>query len=911
MSSSSQEPPMNHTIVIVIGISHYALNALPALPAAQSDAVLFAQSMRNWGVPDNQIFLLLNEQATIAAIQTLFDKFAKLEAGKLIFYFCGHGFRTSDFPPKSYLALHNSVISKTKYENVLDVDDIISQINKLDFVENYILMDACHLRANAFLNPRLSDEISGKKISDRSLLCLFSSGIQESFESETKQYGYFTDCLLQAAAKVDQAQCLLSELIYSVNNELKAQSLPLPETFNIGCEVVSFKTPLDFQFDEEKRIIYRYHIMKQIQNTLICNRGKLILLAGEPGVGKSTLCKAFESEKLKILYLSLPTSIEKTFNPFHHIVNSVLQRTRFQGKTFHEFDRAEPYYIIIIDHVERLNATQLNDLGKQLLQAKTRFILVTTSESMNQLASPLKEMICYLTIPHFSLSEGKVFLQKCFSFTPKCDHELIHKLSRGNPLKMKKIVSFSPSEKKENDNFKTELLKTLAAIYSCGFYINEIAFIETFDLQEKSVAYLKEIGLLFQLKEGVFPDPIVFDIAENEQIEPSFQKALQYWIMQLNLLPHHRKAAKSLIVTLMFCGYEQKADPYLQRAYRVLFPDEKELLVNAAEIFLNISYMTEASLTLAELLIELGEFNTASGLLHKQTHSEALFHRARLCELEILNSLGHFQKSIALSLRLFQNTKECKWIFHRGLTHFALGNWPEAIGDFTFVYNNTKDKCLLGRTLCMLSTSTGIRGIDIKMAQKQLEAAIRLSSHIKDMAGAWAGWNNLGEMLWKSGDYAAATFYLEKALEIADSTNNIHMKLETSRNLLHLYLRSKGPFSSEVETLLAQVEHVDEKPLKRFERMQILNAIVTVYLFRGDSKKAFPLLKTILPLTRASNEYHIYTLSNLSHLANQLHLKDKAQSFLNQALKLAEKGDNRFAICQIQKEQNYYFKYGG
>ena len=50
-------------LAIVIGVSSYFQKDIVALPAAQVDAVNFARAIRNWGIPENNIYLFLNEDA--------------------------------------------------------------------------------------------------------------------------------------------------------------------------------------------------------------------------------------------------------------------------------------------------------------------------------------------------------------------------------------------------------------------------------------------------------------------------------------------------------------------------------------------------------------------------------------------------------------------------------------------------------------------------------------------------------------------------------------------------------------------------------------------------------------------------------------------------------------------------------
>ena len=50
------------TIVVAIGISRYQQDSIPCLPAAEMDAIAFARSLRNWGIPESNIHLFQTQQ---------------------------------------------------------------------------------------------------------------------------------------------------------------------------------------------------------------------------------------------------------------------------------------------------------------------------------------------------------------------------------------------------------------------------------------------------------------------------------------------------------------------------------------------------------------------------------------------------------------------------------------------------------------------------------------------------------------------------------------------------------------------------------------------------------------------------------------------------------------------------------
>lgn len=65
------------TIAIVIGVTHYLQKDISSLPAAEMDAVNFARALRNWGIPEENILLLLNNEASSKSLEMLFDMLIK------------------------------------------------------------------------------------------------------------------------------------------------------------------------------------------------------------------------------------------------------------------------------------------------------------------------------------------------------------------------------------------------------------------------------------------------------------------------------------------------------------------------------------------------------------------------------------------------------------------------------------------------------------------------------------------------------------------------------------------------------------------------------------------------------------------------------------------------------------------
>ena len=280
------------TIAIVIGVSYYLQDDITSLPAAEIDAVNFARSLKNWGIPEENILLLLNQEANIKVVDNFFAKLSKKKENyKLLFYFCGHGHRSSlSEIPKSYLIFYDSHLKPDACLNSFNLDFFIERIAKMSVVESYIFIDACHLRINTFVNPQLEEEIRGKSISHKSLFCLLSSGIEKSFENMNEKYGYFTRSLLNSLCRIRKSEGSPTQFLHNIQNEMIKEDLPLPDMVNFGNQKISFLPDIDFLIDSHGKI-YRYKFISKIQDALIQTQNKVISLFGDEGSGKTTICQ--------------------------------------------------------------------------------------------------------------------------------------------------------------------------------------------------------------------------------------------------------------------------------------------------------------------------------------------------------------------------------------------------------------------------------------------------------------------------------------------------------------------------------------------------------------------------------------------------------------------------------------------
>jgi len=431
-------------------------------------------------------------------------------------------------------------------------------------------------------------------------------------------------------------------------------------------------------------------------------------------------------------------------------------------------------------------------------------------------------------------------------------------------------IDFFPELLREKEDLK----KAISAVYSCGIFIDGELFCQVFNV---NLTALEELGLIFYENGSWHPHESLIEIAETEQLKVEEDLAKTYWFEQLKQLPDHFESALHFVMSLQCFGYEPKFEQLLLLAYQKLAQNKAwEVLKKCSNFY---TAETESSNYLSEILIQLQEFDLAKTLLSPKSPS--------YCHL--LWRTGDFAACIEAATKQINTSSKILYHFHRGIAHYFLGNWEEAYEDFSFIHRSSKDPQMVGRAKCLLGTINGIRGMDLKGSKAQIESGVAM---LKDPLGAWVGWSNLGEIMWKAGELQASEQYLQRALAIAENSS---MLLETYRNFLQLELRKSSPSTVKLLDLLKLIEALLEKPPEPFEAIQIYNTLCTAYYYLNDLINAQKYLRCAIPLTTNSKEYHIYTLSNLS-------LLEQSNTYFEEALALAKKGSNQFAINQIKQD---------
>ncbi len=555
---------------IVIGISYYRNQSIQMLPGAEGDALKFARALKNWGIPEENITLLLSEEASFSNFSDSFSPLlAKKESFQFIFYFCGHGYRSPLPNPISFLQLYD--ISSNDQRCSLDfLNQTISQLQASD---SYLFIDACSLRMNHIFNPSAIDELKGREKSQKNLFFLFSSGAYPSYESLEEKYGYFTEALLKSLSKIRLENCSPTQLLTLVNVELERQRLPLSEMINIGTQRIHFLRPQypPFRGDE----------IASLQDTIIQNRGKIICLIGEEGMGKSTLCRCLISSRLKVF--------------------------------LNQISEIDCHALYIIDDVEVMTEGDAHHLICSLKKHKSSFILVSKYSLKSILRNNLQEDVIDWKIPIFNRWQTNNLMREIDASFSENEVECAHLISCGNPLKIQQIAKIGRSVLSNVEEIK----RAMSAIYSCGLYLNESLFCRIFCIQESTLHLLKEYGVIVKSQEAWVSSNALYEITQSEQITLIQRETYDYFLEQIEETPDHIESCRSFLLIVKCLGYQKRIDPTLKQVFRVLFLAGKEnlaFLKDGADIFISHSIRSKASSFLAHALREWDEIELADSL---------------------------------------------------------------------------------------------------------------------------------------------------------------------------------------------------------------------------------------------------------------------------------------------------------
>lgn len=189
--------PLNETKVwaVIVGVASY--DHMPVLRYTDDDAYrmyAFLKSLEGGALPDDQVRILVDEDATLESIRTAMKEIFSLAGPKdlVFFYFSGHGLNGSFLP-----------IDFDGFNNKLNHEEIASILNQSKAKYKLCIADACHSGSLIAMRSGETEPVLNqyyqslsKSIAGTALL-MSSKGDETSLESAGLRQGVFSHFLIR------------------------------------------------------------------------------------------------------------------------------------------------------------------------------------------------------------------------------------------------------------------------------------------------------------------------------------------------------------------------------------------------------------------------------------------------------------------------------------------------------------------------------------------------------------------------------------------------------------------------------------------------------------------------------------------------------------------------------------------
>jgi len=831
----------NSGILISIGIDHYQNTNIPSLSYCVSECLNLERIFKIFNIVDTTI-CLANNNATLERIIEALQWSSRFK--KVYVYYSGHG---DNIRGESFLYTFNTDLNKIQ-NTCITIQNILKEIKSNKKKEVALILDACGIIKPAYLNKEI---------------IFFHPKFLETVEDTAIQRSIFT-----------------KKIIKKLTNKLSVPSL----------------------HDSIKRYD---RIRREI--ALKNEKYSAVFIYGESGLGKSFFLRKIKEKEKYTLYISLPKLKDLTFDIILNLINDEIQLENQEfirlkdvdpERYIRFFSNTNQHYLLILDHADHL----------------TPEVLMNVIKFLNEL--PINKIIAYRKINIFpgknniyrfpTLSKkdiveilanldnyDKDFLKKNTLYNCKTYIELLNEIYKLNNHKLNIIT-------KSNEY---DLKKVANALVITGGFINEDLFTKIFKLDKNTLQALKKTGRIIKDGNFYFPHDSVYEMALDNEL-PGLQRiAFEYWKNEIKKNPSYIKAMQNFILishlfSITLTLKEDESSLYKQLIDAMQGRRNTYFLMLLYNQLKNINLSPEISIHLCEALIDIGKFIEAEEII-----ASCFLKTPNICALsaELHWWKGNFVKCIKESTYLLAKQPEIdiqlRLYCIRGIGNFFLGKWERSITDFNQVISkeNISDTKTIFYAYFVLATIEGLRGTNFPSSISNFIYAIECAKSAGKISWLTMAYGNIGEILWKSGYYEESIKILSLASHLAYISDNRPIYLEVNRNLLHAYHRSKK--NKEIAAQLSKLEDMYDHNNDNFVKMQIVNTLVTHYIFNGN-KKYKQYLKIARQLTYKNNEYRIYTLSNLS-IASLIEINFlSAKNFMKKAMKLCVKGENWLTMKQ-------------
>jgi len=925
------------TICLVVGASLYADPSFHPLPGAEDDAKRFTAFLLASGVPQEWVYVLQNPTKA-ELIKAFYDVRGHFDVeAKFIFYFAGHGLREQDGHQIESSLVMQDTYSDTITDTGLRLVELMQLIRGLKPQQTFLFIDACRLRLNALSNP-LNDSDIFSTTNSKGFFCLFSSGISPSYEDVKLRGGYFTNALLRAFQELKHAKNpTCHDILQKVEKSLLIEGLPSPEAYHIGSSQI---WPLENHYAPSGRctiqnnegfqgesFVERWEALSTLKELLSKSTAPLVWMWGESGLGKTVIAEQLRRHVPDSIYTSLPHASSQVV-VFQSLIEQIrLQKSELffnrppESLLFHTLSHIKsqsPNCLIIIDHLDRLLPKCLEELIVQLDKVLLPCVVISRTSCPSHLFNAhlfkLRNsgIIQWQATP-FNSDEIEELIAKSGLQNQLSD--VIAKMSYGNALKTRQVlVQFSGDKTPLDSAMNPESIKAITAICSCGGFLDEGLFCESYGISRSLLRQLEQFGLIRYTKEGCFPHDALEDLVEKNNWPIDLKKACDYWQAQIQKTPYNRVACRSLVI---LCGCIKNLRPYKQALGQSLETlnerQYRNFLLDLAAIFTQCNWK-ELLLKASDYLVDHEEYKLAGELLQElmSVRSIATRHHAIKNAIRRLVWIGRYIDALALYETISQKCRDEKLLVamrnHVGIAYFFLGKFDEAVTLFkkNLQLSHIDDEREVGIAKYMLGLILTYRQENLAEAKKLLEASVRIFESSQFFHWSIVSLNGLAVMHNSVKERRQALIYLQKAHEISEALQNKTFLLQTLKNTARVQLREFGAKSVEIAATVELLEEILKEVLAvghNWATMWAQNILCTVYAHQNKPVKIHAHLQDVIERTKNFDECHIFTLSNMGHFAALNKEYRQARMYYEEAYALCRKA--RIPLAQMEIREDF------
>lgn len=623
---------------------------------------------------------------------------------------------------------------------------------------------------------------------------------------------------------------------------------------------------------------------------------------GDSGIGKSYFLRQIEENETDTYYVSIPNLNNLTYNIVLTLISEKI-RSRSADKVINTddanperfirfFANNNPHCQLIIDHMNHLSDIEANNF-MQFLNEIPSAKLIASSRIINR-----KSYINYFKFLVLTAKDIDAVTQNFPHIIHKLNYEKLY--SQKNYID---LLNFIYENNKAVNNrslsLTVEFQKAYKAIAISGGFINLYRFSSHFNIPINILHNLLNKGILVQHDLFFYPHDKIYEVDVNATEIQTYQGcAKTYWMSEIENSEKTTKACHSFILLIKTFDIEFKNSEcsFYKKLISALKGRQNTYYLLIVYNYLSQNQISDSlKVLLCEALIDIGKFDEAFYLISSTTQPNLTLIEL---ETELLWWKGQFEQCVKTTSCLLNKMSNTNLLCSRGIGYFFLGKWDESQEDLIIVIQEAALDNLKQRYLsyCVIATIQGIRGTDFLNCSKNFIEAIKIAKKSGKLAWLSLIYGNIGEIFWKGSLYQEAFDILKMAKHLAYLTDNKALLLEINRNLLHTYHRSEE--LSTVKNLITELEAILKKSSDNYVNMQIINSLITHYIFTNNDKY-LSLLSRATTLTQNNNEYYIYTLSNhaLITLISNFNL-NRAVEIMHKALELCYKGKNWLAIKQ-------------